>query len=80
MNVIDPRGMPALEWFDATADLLSGEIPLMILRNGEEWREWGYHARQTLTFRGILIPDPDQYKDWIEWAFRFNQVVAPVRS
>jgi hypothetical protein len=80
VNTIDPRGMTPLEWVDAVADLLSGVIPFMKLDNGDQWREWGYHARQTLSLRGILTPDPSEYPDWEDWAFRFNQVITSVRS
>lgn len=80
MNVIDPREVDAMEWFDSTIDLLSSIIPPMILRDHErEWREWGYHVRQTLSIRGILTPDPDAFPDWRDWAFRFNQIIAQVR-
>lgn len=77
MNVINPVGMPPREWVDASADLLADIIPIMILRTDEEWREWGYHVRQTLSVRGILIPDPDTF-EFEEWAQRFNQVIAGV--
>lgn len=80
MNVIDPRGLTSLEWVDTMADLLSGVIPFMKLDNGEQWREWGYHARQTLSLRGILTPDPDAYEGWEDWAMRFNQVISSSRS
>lgn len=80
MIVVDPRGHTALGWVDTVADLYSGEIPLMVLRSEDEWREWGYHARQTLSLRGILTPDPEEYSDWMDWAFRFNQVISSSRS
>ena len=79
MNVIDPRGMPILEWIDSVADLLAGDIPLMIASKDSDWREWGWHVRQTLIARGILTPDPSVYLDFEEWAMRFNQVLGPVR-
>lgn len=75
MNVIDPRGMEPLEWIDTCADLFSAIVPTMILRTGEDWREWGYHVRQTLSVRGILTPDPDAF-EFEEWAMRFNQTIA----
>lgn len=79
MNVIDPRGLSAIDWVDYTSDLFSGVVPLMVLRTGLEWRLWGYHVRQTLSLQGILTPDPDAYSNWLDWAFRFNQVLGPVR-
>jgi hypothetical protein len=78
VNIIDPRDTPPLEWIDTVADLYSGVIPLMILREDGEWREWGYHARQTLSLRGILTPDPDEYSEFEDWAMRFNQVISSV--
>jgi hypothetical protein len=74
---IDPRGMTAIDWIDTMADMLSGSIPMMIVRDGDEWKQWGYHVRQTLSLRGILTPDPDTYEKWDDWAFRFNQVIGP---
>lgn len=70
--------MPILEWIDSTADMLSGEIPLMVAQKDSDWRTWGWLVRQTFSARGILTPDPSQFLDFEEWAMRFNQVIAQV--
>ena len=68
--------MDAIEWIDRTGDILSPFVSVMKVSDEDQWREWGTHVRQTLRQDGILIPVPDSYRDWIEWAFRFNQVIA----
>ena len=78
MNLIDPRGLEAREWLDYTGDNLASLVSIMVVSSGDDWREWGSHVRQVLTFRGILIPIPDLFEDWQEWAFRFNQAIAPL--
>jgi hypothetical protein len=80
MNVVDPRGLDPLEWVDRSTGLLIAVIPLLKLESGDQWRRWGYHVRQILSLRGILIPNPDEYQDFEDWAMRFNQVIAPARS
>lgn len=75
-NIIDPRGLDALEWLDYTTDTFSEVIPVMKLRSDDEWRTWGYHARRFFP----QVPDPDEFDNWSDWADRFNQVMYLVRT
>jgi hypothetical protein len=76
VNVVDPRGMSIRDWVDSTLDLLSSFVPIMKIEKDEQWREWGNFVRLTLKRRGILVPDPSQFPEFEDWAFRFNQVIA----
>jgi hypothetical protein len=80
VNVIDPRGLDARDWIDYTGDNLVSLVPIFRVETGDEWRRWGDYVRQVLNRRGIIVPAPEGYADWIEWAFRFNQVIALVRG
>lgn len=75
MNTISPEGLDTVEWCDETSGNLSALVPVMKVSREEEWREWGAHALKNLRARGVVIPDPYQFRDFNEWAFRFNQVV-----
>lgn len=75
MNVIRPQGMNARDWMDFTGNLLGPFVTVIRVETEDQWREWGFHIRQVLTRRGIIIPIPDQYDDWRDWAERFNQMV-----
>jgi hypothetical protein len=78
VNLVDPRGLETRDWVDYTADNLSSFVRVMKIADGSQWREWGDHVRQSLRSRGILVPQPDQFDDWEEWAIRFNQVIEPL--
>ena len=80
MITVDPRLTDTRDWLDYTGDNLSGLVRVMKVESGDQWREWGDYVRQVLRIRGILVPQPDQFNEWEEWAFRFNQAIAAVRS
>jgi len=80
VNLVDPRGLEKREWVDYTADNLSAYLRVMKIESGDQWKEWGSYARQTLFRRGIVVPDPTQFEDFEEWASRFNQIISPLQS
>jgi hypothetical protein len=78
--VVDPRGLTPREWCDYTADNLSGIMSPMKVDRDEDWRRFGAYALAQIRRFGVLPPDPLQFDDFEEWAFRFNQVIAPVEA
>lgn len=79
MIVVDPLGLPALEWFDSTGDNLSWIVAPMKLQDVSEWKTWARHVVQNPTIGGLSPPNPDQYDNWEEWAVRFNQTISTLR-
>lgn len=76
MNVIRPDGMDVIEWCDYTSDNLSPFVPVMKIDLPEQWVQWAEHALNVLRSRGVIIPNPRQFPEFVEWASRFNQAVA----
>jgi len=76
MNVIDPRGMKAMEWIDRTAALLDRFVTVMKAESDDDWREWGSHVMEDLRRAGVEVPDPFGFSSWDLWADRFNQVIS----
>lgn len=73
--ILDPRGMSVVEWTDRiNLDLgVHGIVPR--LDDAEGWRDW---AASILLLPGVarqLPPDPYEFADWRQWAFRFNEMV-----
>jgi hypothetical protein len=76
MIVIRPDGMDIIEWCDSTSDNISRFVPVMKIEKPEQWPSWGEHAVNVLRSAGVIIPNPRQFPDFVEWASRFNQAIA----
>lgn len=79
MNIIDPRGLTAVEWCDYTADNLAGIVAPMKISGEAEWKDWARHAVQNPRLGGLNPPNPNYFEDWREWADRFNQAIYTLR-
>lgn len=75
MNVIKPDGMSPRTWCDFMSMLLQRSVAPMKIESEEEWRLWGAHARKILQRRGVVVPDPSAFPDFVSWASRFNLIV-----
>lgn len=76
MNTVNPNGIDPRDWMDIMGRFLAPfSVSVYKVERGDQWREWGSHVRQSLVRRGIIIPIPDQYLDWRDWADAFNLVV-----
>jgi|APCry1669192010_1035390.scaffolds.fasta_scaffold71641_2 hypothetical protein len=76
MNVIDPRGMTVMEWTDRMIPLLIEYGNIGKLDKPSNWQEW---ARSVILINQQWqnsVPNPYQFKDWLEWAERFLQVIT----
>jgi hypothetical protein len=74
-SVTFPTGMKLIDWADCVAFDVGTIGTVGRLMNELGWKDW---ASQFLNLPGIgrTIPDPKQFDDWQEWAFRFCQAIA----
>lgn len=72
--MIDPTLMGAVEWTDRMAQVLPDLLPLKIERE-KDWKAWAWHAVQSAAVSARNPPNPAQFSDWREWAYRFNNSV-----
>ena len=72
--MIDPTLMSAVEWTDRMSQLLPDVLPVKIDRD-QDWRAWGWHVLQSSTISKFNPPNPEQFSDWRDWAYRFNNAV-----
>ena len=72
--MIDPTSMRPVEWTDRMSLLLPDVLPLKIDRD-EDWRAWARHVIQSPTVSARNPPNPDQFSEWLDWAYRFNETV-----
>ena len=72
---IDPYGSGVVEWVDRMTLELEpfGDIPE--LTEPESWQEWALAVIQNTQIARCQPPDPRFFKDWREWACRFNQTI-----
>lgn len=75
--MIDPRGMrDAREWVDfVTLPLQQIGVTPRRLDDPKNWKSWAFNVVQSAHLARFNPPDPRYFDDWMEWAFRFNQVV-----
>ena len=74
MNV-DPRGLTVQEWTAFSTPSLSRLTHVPVLHAEKDWWRWAMTIIQAPRVSAHSPPDPRYFKDWREWAFRFNQVV-----
>lgn len=72
---IDPRGMDVITWTNRMTPLLDSSGPVSRLLDPNRWKEWATEVLDNLAFQGVVVPDPNQFNDWMQWAIRFNQIV-----
>lgn len=73
--ILDPRGYDVVEWTDYL-NLEMGQFGLVPrLDDEKKWREWAATVIAFPAISGHNPPNPYQFEDWREWAFRFNQVI-----
>jgi hypothetical protein len=77
--IVDPRGVPPMEWCDSTADNLASIMQVMKVDSDDDWRRFGSYTLSTLRRRGAIVPDPEKFTDFEEWAMRFNQVISALQ-
>lgn len=73
--IIDPYGVPMLEFMDRLSLVLSsfGAIPVFV--DGMTWKQW---ATGVILLPGIAQyhpPDPNLFDEWLQWALEFNKTV-----
>ena len=73
--MIDPRGLSATQWCEITALGLSSVGTIPPLENEFHWGDWAYSVIQIPGIAHYAPPDPRQFSDWEDWAFRFIQAV-----
>lgn len=73
---IDPRAFDTfMEWSDRMNLILD---PLRLAEKflpGDNWQDWASEVIDSPNLEGQNAPNPYQFRDWKEWAMRFNQVV-----
>jgi hypothetical protein len=79
-QVIDPRGLTAVQWTDFMILQLDPFAELPSIDSEDEWRIWALVANQSPAIAKTNPPDPWGFNDWREWAMRFNQVVDLVSN
>lgn len=72
--MIDPTQMGVIEWTDRMAQLLPDVLPVKLYRE-VDWKAWAWHVVQSATISQRNPPNPEQFGDWREWAYRFNNAV-----
>lgn len=73
--IIDPRGLSVIEWTDYMTDELVGFSAPPRLDDPAEWLAWALAVCQSPRIAAFNPPSPIPFRDWREWAERFNQVV-----
>lgn len=71
---IDPRGLTVVDWASSMIFPLAGLATPRRLDDPDKWQEWAYGLIQEPNIASMRPPDPRGFRDWQEWAFRFNQV------
>ena len=77
--MIDPRGMSGVEdWSDSVNFDLWTRFGITIrqLDHPDLWRHWAFHLIQSAQLARFNPPDPRGFDNWLDWAERFNQMVA----
>lgn len=72
---IDPRGLTVTQWTDAMTLQLTGMSQPPRLDSPTVWQQWALVVSQSPHIALFNPPNPLQYRDWREWAERFNQTV-----
>lgn len=72
---IDPREMTVEQWTAAmTLDLEQfGSVPQLLDRN--RWQDWAATVVGMSAISGVVLPDPYSFREWSEWASRFNEIM-----
>jgi hypothetical protein len=74
-RTIGTDGLNVQEWTAATAmDLETfGNIPTLL--NPSNWREWAFAVIGLASLSGIVLPNPNSFDEWRDWANNFNAVL-----
>lgn len=74
MSLVDPRIVRTfVEWTDFMYPVIEQYGVPAVATDDKHWQEW---ASGLLSFGNIAdkgAPNPYQFSDWREWAFRFNE-------
>lgn len=72
--MIDPRGMTITEWTDALSLINFNGLRVEPLRQEVDWVHWALNLKDELSKLGFLIPSPEGFKNWRDWAERVNLI------
>jgi hypothetical protein len=73
--MIDPRGLTVTQWTDFMTLNLIGYSQPPRLDDPEEWQMWALLVVQSPRIASFNPPNPLEFRDWLQWAERFNQTV-----
>jgi hypothetical protein len=76
MVLIDPRITKTfLEWADYMYPSLSEYGAVARAFSEDDWQSWGAGLLSLNVIAQAGAPNPYQFKDWKDWAIRFNQTL-----
>lgn len=73
--MIDPGTMKLQDWADQMSLFLERYGIAGRLLNEARWQEWATQVVALPRIAKYSPPQPQYYKDWRQWAYRFNQTV-----
>lgn len=73
--ILDPTGIPMVEWIDRLTSGLKpfGTPPILI--PGMSWQDWAAAVLVFPPISGFAAPSPYTYDEWLPWAYDFNKAV-----
>lgn len=74
--IIDPRPLTVKSWCDLVALPLSAFMLVPVLQDESQWLQWALRVYENPSLSQFNLPDPRIFRDWKEWATRFNYAVA----
>lgn len=75
-TTVDPRlADDVVQWSDYMWPTIEEFGVPSRLMSEDDWQNWASGLLSIAGFAGLNTPNPFQFDDWREWAFRFNEVI-----
>lgn len=75
---IDPRGMDFAYWSARTSASIAGLGYVPTSAPEEKWRNFAHDIQSAPQLSALALPDPRDFPDWRDWAFRLNEALRAI--
>ena len=73
--IIHPSQLTFQDWADSMSYLIEDSSTVIRLEDPRQWRDWARNLLSQPTFLSQSTPNPDEFRDWGEWAMRLFSTV-----